>query len=135
MPFDFNKQVSLLVTIGTSMIVATAVVIAGIVANEERIKRVENNLNAFLQKRILPEAEVRITALEYGLDDHTRRIAEIEAFKNTGPRCTANDCKRIENRLNGVASSQTGCLADLSTLKYRMNKVEEAVSHEHRGGG
>ena len=118
----------------TGGVSAVIVLTLGISANEQKIQfvddkygfrvaLVEAKVEAIERKQILPEASTRISGLEQHHKDHDRRIELLESFKTQGARCTFNDCKRIEDKVEKLNDAQTGCLSSLSGLIYQVEEL------------
>ena len=124
----------------TGALSGAVVLFIGIAANEQKIQFVddkydsrmsglEHRVDRFEAKQILPEASARLAATEARNADLERRVTILETFKTQGARCTFNDCKRIEQRLDRVADAQTACLTSLSTLIYRLDRAEMEIDN------
>jgi len=140
--FDFNKIVERgmpAVTGGISgliiMFLSTGSIEQEIVYVKEslglRIAYNEAKVEILEGKQILPQASIRLSAIDANITEIRRRLSLLELFKTQGARCTFNDCKRIETRLTKVAESQTACLTSLATMTYRLDHLEKLTMELH----
>lgn len=125
MAFVLPSYSQIAVTVILAIVASTLTVLTTIAVNEERLKVLEQHQKAFEEKKILPGAELRVTAAEIVLEMQGNRIGALEEFMHRGKRCTFSDCERLKVRMDRIQDSQTACLSALATNTYRLDLVEK----------